>query len=479
MTATARLHLNKKSVPSPTAREIDTVQLPTTWLVLAFVVFVLAVASAGYFAGSRNSPPIVLSYAPITQAPAVSAAPSSPGATLSGGAAPATAYLAPAAVAIPGLSDVVDALNGLKDAIVSALDVSNWIPSIFTGLADSIVGKDGLGNIASDVGAWLVHTPNVAMGPGSGGLLGELVGYIQAAAMAAMTCAIALTVFRVWMGLEPSPQAALLRILALSLLLALYKPGIGWAIEASNGVSTAIFALDSGEQSNVWSGVRNTVFVQNAVPGWLVLNSIVAVASFFMLMAIGFVRILSIVAFMVMYVIGPLALLTAVFPDSGWFDRWWRVGVQALVWPVLWAVELKLFIVVGATLAAESIGGAFVAPLLQLALLYAIFKTPGWVKNSQITTRARQTVRQVHTRTVERVSTIRTVSGSTLKGALVGAGGGAVAGGIGAAPGAVTGAATGLLQGVSRSVGVNVSGIHKATRQAAPPQVASRGGSGR
>ncbi len=465
MTSTTRRVYRLQVLAAPDShRRTGTIQVPTRLAALMLAVFVLAVASAGYFAGSRNSPPVVLTYAPATHSSPMAALPAerpatgfAPDAPLRGGAASIGVYPAPAAVAIPGVGSIVDALNGLKDAIVKALDVETWIPSIFTGLADSIVGKDGLGKIASDIGAWLVHTPNVATGPGSGGLLGSLAGYIQAAAVAAMLCVIALTVFRVWAGVELSPQTAIARILVLSLLLALYRPAIGWAIEASNGMSAAIFAIDSGGGANVSSQVRNSFFAQNAVPGWIVLNAITAVMSFFMLMAIGFVRILSIAAFMVMYVIGPLALLTAVFPNSGWFDRWWRVGVQTLVWPVMWAVELKLFLVVGTTLAAESIAGAFFAPLLQLALLYVMFKTPGWVRNSEITARAQQSVRRVHTRTVERVSTIRSVGRYTLKGAAVGAAGGSLAGGVGAGPGAVAGATSGFAKGVQRETGVRLS----------------------
>ncbi|MDP9350979.1 MAG: hypothetical protein M3P51_05505 [Chloroflexota bacterium] len=141
-------------------------------------------------------------------------------------------------------------------------------------------------------------------------------------------------------------------------------------MSASNQITSGIFDIKQAG----WEGLGRFT-----VPGFLPLQSILMLVAFFVLLVVGFVRVLSLVLFLVVYVIGPIVVPLRMVPEWDFFSQWYQTGLRALVWPVLWAVEAKLILVLTDNAWAGGIAGLLFAPLAQIALLYAMYKTPSWV----------------------------------------------------------------------------------------------------
>jgi len=347
------------------------VHIPTRLAGLLVALFMLVPVGSAYLAGrgSATKPQVVVYQLPAGQQSAAGAAmqmvnPPAPGEGL--------AALGPEPGVVPG---PIDELRKL----IESLKPENLVPTIIKVVAQSITGIDpeknqpteGRPDIASQIGAWVLQTPNFASPDFAGtAAVRDFIDALRAAGWALLLVTAAAAAIRFKLGLDTQPSSTVVRLLVAALCLGFYHELFSWAVGASNEITAGIFDI---EQAG-WGGLGRFT-----VPGFLPLQSILMLIAFFVLLVVGFVRVLSLVLFLVVYVIGPIVVPLRMIPEWDFFSQWWQTGLRALVWPVLWAVEAKLILVLTTNAWAGGIAGVLFAPLAQIALLYAMYKTPSWV----------------------------------------------------------------------------------------------------
>jgi len=347
------------------------VHIPTRLAGLLVALFMLVPVGSAYLAGrgSATQPQVVVYQLPVSQQSAAGAAmqmvnPTAPGEGL--------AALGPQPGVMPG---PIDELRKL----IESLKPENLVPTIIKVVAQSITGIDpdnnkpteGRPDIASQIGAWVLQTPNFASPDFAGtAAVRDFIDALRAAGWALLLVTAAAAAIKFKLGLDTQPSSTVVRLLVAALCLGFYHELFSWAVDASNQITAGIFDI---EQAG-WGGLGRFT-----VPGFLPLQSILMLVAFFVLLVVGFVRVLSLVLFLVVYVIGPIVVPLRMIPEWDFFSQWWQTGLRALVWPVLWAVEAKLILVLTDNAWAGGIAGVLFAPLAQIALLYAMYKTPSWV----------------------------------------------------------------------------------------------------
>ncbi len=263
--------------------------------------------------------------------------------------------------------------------LIESLKPDNLVPTIIKVIAQSVTGIDpdtnkpaeGRPDIASQIGGWVLQTPNFAS-PAYGGTaaIREFIDALRAAGWALLLVTGAAAAIKFKLGLDPQPSSTMIRLLVCALFLGFYHELFSWAVAASNQITSGIFDIRQAG----WGGLGRFT-----IAGFMPLQSILMLIAFFVLLVVGFVRVLSLVLFLVVYIIGPIVVPLRMIPEWDFFSQWYQTGLRALVWPVLWAVEAKLILVLTDNAWAGGIAGLLFAPLAQIALLYAMYKTPSWV----------------------------------------------------------------------------------------------------
>ncbi len=278
----------------------------------------------------------------------------------------------------PQLSVMPGPIDELKK-LIESLKPENLVPSIIRALTTAIIGVDpqtnrtveGRPDIASQIGGWLLQTPNFASPEFAGtAAVRDFIDALRAAGWVLLLVTSAAAAIKFKLGLDTQPSSTVVRLLVAAVCLGFYHELFSWAVSASNQITSGIFDI---EQAG-WGGLGRFT-----VPGFMPLQSILMLVAFFVLLVVGFVRVLSLVLFLVVYVVGPLVVPLRMVPEWDFFSQWWQTGLRALVWPVLWAVEAKLILVLTTVGWAGGIAGLVFVPLAQIALLYAMYKTPSWV----------------------------------------------------------------------------------------------------
>lgn len=360
-----------------------TVQLPAPLAGFLLALFLLVPVGSAYLAGrgSAAQPQVVVYQLPPTQqqvwAPPGYSAPHT-------GALPlvssgAYAMGAPPAMGVP-LSVQAGPIDELRK-LVDALNPERFVPKFFEVLARQVTGLDehgkpldGRPDIVSEVGSWLLQTPQFASpGFAAGATIRGYVGSLQAVGWAVFLCATAAAAIRFKLGHDQEPSTTVVRFLLCGLMLGFYDELFVWATGASNAITAGVFHIRL-EHSASWKGLLNV-----AIPGVGALNSLVAIGGFFALLVVGFVRVLSLALLLVVYALGPLVVPLRLVPEWDFFSQWWQTGMRALVWPIAWAVEAKLILELTKGMTGFGLAGVVFAPLAQLALLYAMVKTPSWI----------------------------------------------------------------------------------------------------
>ncbi len=362
-----------------------TVQIPTRLAGLLLALLMLVPVGSAFLAGrgSAVQPPVVVYQLPVSQLPATIPAslyvPEDTSGTgemvLTG--SPPSALDDPAALG-PQLGIQAGPIDELRK-LVESLRPENLVPHIIKVIAQSITGIDpeknepveGRPDIASQIGGWVLQTPNFAS-PDFGGTaaIREFIDALRAAGWAMLLVTAAAAAIKFKLGLDLQPSSTVIRLLVCALFLGFYHELFSWAVGASNQITSGIFDIRQAG----WEGLGRFT-----LPGFLPLQSILMLIAFFVLLVVGFVRVLSLVLFLVVYVIGPIVVPLRMVPEWDFFSQWYQTGLRALVWPVLWAVEAKLILVLTSNAWAGGIAGVLFAPLAQIALLYAMYKTPSWV----------------------------------------------------------------------------------------------------
>ncbi len=375
--------------PIPSATSViatrHTVQIPTRLAGLLVAILMLVPVGSAFLAGrgSAAQPQVVVYQLPSSQqSPMVPASLYSPADIASAGAAvpmgsPVVSAGGPTAFG-PQLGVMPGPIDELRK-LVESLKPENLVPNIIKVIAQSITGIDpeknepieGRPDIASEISAWVLQTPNFAS-PDFGGTaaMREFIDALRAAGWAMLLVTAAAAAIKFKLGLDPQPSSTVVRLLVCALCLGFYHELFSWAVSASNQITSGIFDIRQGG----WEGLGRFT-----LPGFLPLQLILMLVAFFVLLVVGFVRVLSLVLFLVVYVVGPIVVPLRMVPEWDFFSQWYQTGLRALVWPVLWAVEAKLILVLTSNAWAGGIAGVLFAPLAQIALLYAMYKTPSWV----------------------------------------------------------------------------------------------------
>ena len=303
---------------------------------------------------------------------------------------------------VPGRSGAVaDAGGGEGDCgltnpagcVAGALARIDW-PAVLTGLLTGLyelVIKDGVERLAADLGLLLLATPDLRGEQGSMGNVQRLVDALRAGAVGSCTVAFVLTVVQFLLGQHEAPQAALGRLGAVLVALGFYRELVGWVVRGSYAVTEGIYTA-GGDATTGWFAGVLAALVPATVGLWYVL----ALVGALVLLALVVVKVIGFAFLLLTYVAGPLLLPLAIHPRTApWVGTWAEHLVKALLWPALWALELRLFgaLAGGVTYLAPgggadvpSLAGGALGALTALALLVLMAGTP-WVLHTQFTPR--------------------------------------------------------------------------------------------
>lgn len=374
---------NPSETPAAVVATRHTVQIPTRLAGLLVALFMLVPVGSAFLAGRGSAPqPHLVVYQ--LPAPAYARAlprrlHSTPDTALPL-SHPAVYPAAPGGYAAvgPELGIMPGPIDELKK-LIESLKPENLVPRIIAVIVKSITGIDpeknqpaeGRPDIASQIGAWVLQTPNYAS-PDFGGTAAvrDFIDALRAAGWALLLVTAAAAAIKFKLGLDTQPSGTVIRLLVAALFLGFYHELFSWAVTTSNTITSGIFDIRQAG----WGGLGRFT-----VPGFMPLQAILMLVAFFVLLVVGFVRVLSLVLLLVVYVVGPIVVPLRMIPEWDFFSQWWQTGLRALVWPVLWAVEAKLVLVLTDNAWAGGVAGLLFAPLAQIALLYAMYKTPSWI----------------------------------------------------------------------------------------------------
>ncbi len=353
---------------------------------IGFVVLVAVALALGFAAPAAAQPP--LSGPPPTPAAGPTPTPGPPvgtptsaaspvpasgsqdGATLGGGAA------AGAAVA-PGSDTLAGQLAG---KVLGAFDWESMLSGLLKGLYELVVG-DGVQRIGATVAAFLVYLPNLREDQGSMANIQRLVDVFRAGAVFACLVAFTVTVVQFLIGGEQAPHAALGRLGAVLFALGFYRQLVAWVLRGSgviaNGVLTAGEDTTTGHFNRVLAGLAGAT-----MPFWWLIGIIGAL----FMIGVCVAKIVGLALLLITYVAGPLLLPLAIYPRAApWVGLWAQHAVKLLLWPLVWALELRVFgaLAGGITLLAPdgsisplSLASGELALLTSLATLGIMAVTP-------------------------------------------------------------------------------------------------------
>ncbi|HET8631618.1 MAG TPA: hypothetical protein VFL91_29705 [Thermomicrobiales bacterium] len=350
---------------------------------MLLLVLVPAAAVAAPPTGPEPGAPAVTPTPASQPAPGASCAPTDP-TCVSG--APATPPAGnpggvPIGIALPSPGDLVRQL-------LDALDWRKVIGGVITGAYDTLF-NDLLERLGRQLAAILTWTPDPRAFDGAMGNLGGLVETFRLAAVALCTAVFAFTAAQFLLGQVREPQAALGRLVAVLFVLGFYRTLIGYLITGTNALAQAVVASGSDQTGNIVAALRPAAPVL-ALPTYLVMGAIAGTILVVVLVCLKYVGFLFL---LVTYIAGPLLLPLAIYPPTaGFVAKWGEHLAKAMIWPVVWAIELRLFgALVGnvvpidpRALAADSALQSILNMITALSLLGLMAATP-WGIHTQFT----------------------------------------------------------------------------------------------
>ncbi len=311
----------------------------------------------------------------------------------------------------------------LARAVLGALDWTALLTGLLKGFYAVLVG-DGIQQLGDQLAGFVLATPNLLAEDGGMGNVQRLVDDLRAAAVGACLVVFTFTVVQFTAGREQEPAAALGRLGAVLLALGFYRPLVGWLLQGASALSSGIQHVGADTTTGAFTGALK-LLLPAAAPLWYLLGLLGAL----LVIAIGVVKIVGLAFLLLTYVAGPLLLPLGIHPrTAGWVGVWAEHLVKALLWPVLWALEFRVFgaIAGGLTLTDArgqfSLGTGALGALTALALLAIMAGTP-WALHTQFTLRqgAQVVVRQAGRAADAAVAAATGGASLTVKGAVAGA----------------------------------------------------------
>lgn len=312
---------------------------------------------------------------------------------------------------------------GFVRSALGAIDWKALLTGLLKGLYEIVVG-DGITQLGDQIASFLLATPNLLSEDGGMGNVQRLVDDLRYAAMFACTVAFTATVLSFMAGREQAPQAALGRLGAVLLALGFYRTLVGWLLRGANEIALGIQHVGADTTTGVFTTTLK-LLLPAAAPLWYILSLLGAV----LVIAIGVVKILGLTFLLLTYVAGPILLPLGIHPrTAGWVGMWLEQLVKALCWPLLWAVEFRVFGAIAGGLSffdaqgQFSLGTGALGALMALASLLIMTGTP-WALHTQFTLRqgAQVLVRQVGRAADVAVIAATGGASTTVRGAVTGA----------------------------------------------------------
>ena len=311
----------------------------------------------------------------------------------------------------------------LARAVLGALDWRALLTGLLKGLYEILVG-DGIAQLGDQLAGFVLATPNLLAEDGGMGNVQRLVDDLRAAAVGACLVAFTITVIQFTAGREQEPQAALGRLGAVLLALGFYRPLVGWLLRGAGAIALGIERVGADTTTGAFTTMLK-LLLPAAAPLWYLLGLLGAL----LVIAIGVVKIAGLAFLLLTYVAGPLLLPLGIHPrTAGWVGMWAEHLVKALRWPVIWALEFRVFGAITGGLTLVDARGEFspatgaLGALTALALLGIMAGTP-WALHTQFTLKrgAQIVVRQAGRAADAAVAAATGGASLTVKGAVAGA----------------------------------------------------------
>lgn len=275
--------------------------------------------------------------------------------------------------------------SGIAQGILAGLDFRRILTLVIEALWKLVIG-DGIEAIGNEIAAFLLATPNLLSNEGSMANVQGVVDALRLAAIGACLIIFTFTVAQFTAGREEAPQAALGRLLAVMVALGFYRTFVGWLLRGANELAFGIQAIGSDNTTGVFNAAL-AALVPAALPFWYILS----IVGGGLVIAVGVVKILGLAFLLLTYAAGPLLLPLAIHPrTAGWVGLWAEHLVKALLWPVLWALQFRLFgaIAGGLTFVDAQgnldLGTGALGALTSLAMLVIMAGTP-WTLHTRFT----------------------------------------------------------------------------------------------
>jgi hypothetical protein len=213
-----------------------------------------------------------------------------------------------------------------------------------------------------------------------------VVDALRLAALGACLVMFAFTVAQFAAGREEAPQAALGRLLAVMVALGFYRTFVGWLLRGAHELAFGVRSIGADSTTGVFTAALKAL-VPVAAPFWYILS----IVGSGLVIAVGVVKILGLAFLLLTYAAGPLLLPLAIHPrTAGWVGLWAEHLVKVLLWPVLWALQFRLFgaIAGGLTFVDAqgnvNLGVGALGALTSLAMLVIMAGTP-WTLHTKFT----------------------------------------------------------------------------------------------
>jgi len=278
----------------------------------------------------------------------------------------------PVATEAPDPSDPATSVRVGKGPFGFSIDLGDWIGKLLKGLWKAL-GVDGIAKFGDQIAGWLLANPDLTATAGQMGNVQRMADALRLASLSLVIVLFLVAVYRFWLGGEQGPQASLGRLLAVLFALGFYRSLVGWLIGGSNAVTAGV--LHAGTNA----AHPDFGVLLGAIPGTSPLWALAGVVALAFLLVLGVVRMLGFAFLLVAYVLGPLMLPLGLVPETaGYCVAWGKHTAKLLFWPVLWAVEFRLFDALkeGLYLRPESAGQETLAAFAALGMLLVMVKTP-------------------------------------------------------------------------------------------------------
>ncbi len=164
-------------------------------------------------------------------------------------------------------------------------------------------------------------------------------------------------------------------------LIAGYPTLMGWGLGVINAVADVINGIPLDAHESAWQAIRGAIYSLHAVlslQGFL--DAVVMLVAFMLVLLSVVVRDFGLAMLGALYLVGPLCMACYVSPYLEMIARAWvKMTISLALWPIGYAVVLKVIAVMLAGGGPLSELGGFSAALGALGLVLLLYKTPAVV----------------------------------------------------------------------------------------------------